>query len=216
MDPQAITLPVLVRTPLQARSTWDPSRAILVGLSGIDGAGKGWLSQRLARSLEASGQRIALLHADGWLNLPHVGFDRAAPALHFYRHALRLDQLIATLLLPLQATRSLDLVVDHAEETATAFRPHHYRFSQVDLIVTEGIYLFKREFRAAFDFAIWVDCSFETALRRAILRAQESLPSEDTAEAYHTIYLPAQRHHLTVDRPRDQADYILPNDARVG
>jgi uridine kinase len=85
--------------------------------------------------------------------------------------------------LPLKATRRVDLVRDFTEETAAAFRRHRYRFEEVDVAIVEGIYLFKRAYRPPFDLALWVECSFETALRRAIARAQEGLPPAETIRA---------------------------------
>lgn len=211
MPPVPTTLPALVDSLLATRQNWDPTRALLVGLSGIDGSGKGWASHHLATGLEAAGLRVALLNVDGWLNLPQVRFGTDAPARHFYEHALRLEPFLATLLLPLQATRAVDLVADFAEETATSYRPHRYRFELIDIILAEGIYLFKRQIREAFDIAVWLECSFETALARALRRGQEGLSPEATISAYQTVYFPAQKHHFRLDQPREQADYVLNN-----
>jgi hypothetical protein len=41
------------------------------------------------------------------------------------------------------------------------------------VVVVEGIYLLKRELRAHHDVSLWIDCSFETALERALAREQE-------------------------------------------
>jgi uridine kinase len=78
--------------------------------------------------------------------------------------------------------------------------------------LVEGIFLFKQAYRSLFDVAIWVDCTFATALARALQRAQEGLPSAETIAAYETIYFPAQRIHLDQDNPRGSADLILDND----
>ena len=49
-------------------------RARLIAVSGIDGSGKGYVSARLAEKLAGKGFRVAVIAADGWLNLPHVRF----------------------------------------------------------------------------------------------------------------------------------------------
>jgi uridine kinase len=46
--------------------------------------------------------------------------------------------------LPARDARSLRLEADVAQETATALRRHVYEFSDLDVIVLEGIYLLKR------------------------------------------------------------------------
>src|SRR5512134_1427603 len=138
MAPHPVTLPKLVELLVHERRTFPPSRALLVGLSGIDGAGKGWVAHQLACGLEHRGSRIAVLNVDGWLNLPSVRFNAQDPARRFYTHALRLEVFRDQLLRPLGATRAVDLVADFAEETATAFRSHRYHFCDVDIVLAEG------------------------------------------------------------------------------
>jgi uridine kinase len=188
------------------------NRAMLVGVSGIDASGKGYIARQLAEQLELSGQKVALINVDGWLNLPHVRFSESNAGEHFYLHALRLDEMFEQLVLPLKKNRGLDLTMQLAEETATKFRSHTYAFENIDIILLEGIFIFKREFVEYFDLRIWIDCSFETALQRAIARGQEHLPPADTIAAYETIYFPAQRHHLSVDDPIAAAHIIYSNE----
>lgn len=80
------------------------------------------------------------------------------------------------------------------------------------MIILEGIFRFKKELRKNHDLAFWVQCSFETALRRALLRNQEGLSEEEIIRDYRTIYFPAQRIHLTRDEPKSNADGIVGND----
>jgi uridine kinase len=80
------------------------------------------------------------------------------------------------------------------------------------VVLVEGIFLFKAEYRDYFDLTIWIDCSFSTALARAINRAQEGLSPANTIAAYDTIYFPAQKIHLAQDQPREHADLIFENN----
>jgi uridine kinase len=193
-----------------------PGRALLVGLSGIDGAGKGHVTRRLADRLSARGRRVAAVNVDGWLNLPHVRFDRERPAERFYERALRLDEMFTRLILPLRDRRSVRVEADYTEETAAAYRRHSYEYADVEIILLEGIFIFKRAYQGHFDMRVWIECSFETALRRALRRGQEGLPPEETVRAYETIYFPAERLHFERDDPRAAADLTLDNDAPGG
>ena len=184
-------------------------RALLVGISGIDASGKGYIATKIASEL--FGLNVALINVDGWLNLPDVRFDPADPAEDFYKNALRLDEMFERLVLPLKTNRSVDLTMDFAEETATEFRQHRYRFEKIDIVVLEGIFLFKRQFANHFDLKIWIECSFETALRRAIGRSQEGLDRKETIDVYNTIYFPAQRIHIARDNPLTVADLMFDN-----
>lgn len=195
----------------QKRLEVPAKRSMLVGISGIDGSGKGHVAGHLSRELELRGCRIAAIKADGWLNLPKVRFDRYDLPGNFYRNGLRLDEMFTQLVLPLRDNRSISFVADLAEETASEFTNHAYHFEDIDVILLEGIFIFKRNFVDYFDLKIWINCSFEKALERAVKRSQEGLSPRETVLAYKTIYFPAQQLHIDKDEPIEAADLIFDN-----
>ena len=120
--------------------------------------------------------------------------------------------MFARLVLPLRENRSAHVTMDWVEETATTSRPYTYDFDDLDIIVLEGAYLFKRAYRGHFDLAVWVDCSWETALERSVAQSQEELPPDDTVQRYRMMFFPAEQIHFARDDPRGRADIIVPND----
>lgn len=209
------TVTTVFEAVLARRQAHPPSLALLVGLSGIDGSGKGYLAGQLVRALTDHGLKAAAINVDGWLNLPAVRFDPGRPGENFYVNALRLDEMFARLILPLREHRRAHVSMEWVEETATASRPYTYEFEDVDIILLEGVYLFKRAYRRHFDLAVWVDCSWETALERSVARSQEGLPPDETVRAYRTTFFPAEEIHFSRDEPREAADLVLPNDPRL-
>lgn len=203
----------VARQILQRRATLPETRCLLVGVSGIDGCGKGYVARQLEARLALHGVIPAIVNVDGWLHLPERRFNQSHPAENFYENAIRLDQFFTQLVIPVRDRRSVHLVADFTDETASQYRKHIYDFKDISAILVEGIFLFKRQYRTHFDLAIWIDCSFPTALARAIHRAQEGLSAAKTIAAYETIYFPAQRIHLTRDKPRENADLIFDNDS---
>lgn len=189
-----------------------PARSTLVGISGIDASGKGYLTAELAEELRRQGLHAAVLNVDGWLNLPSQRFNPVEPAQHFYEHALRLDEMFADLVLPLRDQRRVRICMEFVEETAIAFQRRTVEYADVDIVLLEGIFLFKRPYRAHFDLRLWIDCTFDTALQRAISRGQEALSPDETVRAYRTIYFPAQELHFQLDNPRACADAVIVND----
>jgi uridine kinase len=201
-----------VASILRRLNTIPPSRSLLVALTGIDGCGKGYVGARLRHALESRALRVAVINIDGWLNLPNKRFSVAKPAEHFYLNAIRFDEMFDQLVVPLREHRSVWIEADFAEETTATYRRHLYEFTNVDVIVLEGIYLLKREFRHHYDLSFWIDCTFDTAMKRAIARAQEGLSPQATVAAYRTIYFPAQEIHFVRDNPRAEAA-IIQNDS---
>lgn len=202
----------LVSRILSQRALLPRDRSLLVGISGIDGSGKGYVTLQIQARLAQRSIAAANVNVDGWLNLPDKRFIPKEPAKHFYENAIRFDEFFDQLVLPLRNQRSINLVADFAEEMAKSYRKHNYSFKNADVVLVEGIFLYKRKHRKLFDLAIWVDCSFSTALTRALTRKQEGLPPALTIRAYDTIYFPAQKLHMEIDYPREGADLIFAND----
>ena len=202
----------VVEAVARKRDAVVPNRAVLVGISGIDGSGKGFVSAKLADALRAKSLNVAVISADDWLNLSHVCMNHDNYAEHFYQHAIRFDEMFEKLIFPLKQNREINITANCADAKATTLRKHRYEFRKIDIVLLEGIFLFKRGYRHQFDLSVWIDCSFECALERAIERGQEGLPPTETTEAFETIYFPAQRIHLARDKPREAADCIVTND----
>jgi uridine kinase len=212
-SPDSISLETVIAEIQQRRDRADPNTSLLVGISGIDASGKGYVTDRIVQDLIGYGTRTVAVHGDGWLNLPHTRFNSHDPGQHFYDNALRLNEMFNSMVLPLKRHRSHTGIMKFAQETATEFRRLSYSFEDIDVIVLECIFLFQRRFQDHFDIKIWIECSFETALRRAISRGQEGLSATDTIRAYEQIYFPAQKIHLAKDNPRAMAHWIIDNDS---
>lgn len=205
----------LVRAVLAKRKTLPKTQCALVGISGIDASGKGHTAERLADALRGYNQNVAIVNGDGWLNLPDKRFAKENPGEYFFLNAFRFEELFLRLILPLRAKRTVWLKANYTEETATQYRQKIYDLQNVDIAILECVFLFQPAFEHYFDLKIWVDCSFETALNRAIARGQEGLPPEETVAAFQTIYFPAQHFHFERDDPRGRADVVFPNDPRL-
>lgn len=196
---------------LGARGRVSTQRALLVGISGIDGSGKGFISLKVADALRAKSLNVAVISADDWLNLPEVYIHPENPGEHFYRHAMRFDEMFDQLIVPLKQNRAVSFVADCSDPKGNR-RKHRYKFRKIDIVLLEGIFIFKPAYRRHFDLTAWVHCSFGTALKRAITRRQEGLPPAETIRAFTTIYFPAQRIHFARDNPQGAADFIIQND----
>lgn len=201
---------------LGKRALVPAQRALLVAVSGIDSSGKGYVTEQIVSRLVQHRPGVVSVNIDGWLHLPDRRFSAERPAEHFYENGIRFREMFEQLVLPLKEKRSVRIEAELADATnASQYRKHLYNFKEVDIVVLEGIFLLKRAFRGHYDLAVWVECTFETALERALRRGQEGLSAEETVRDYERVYFPAQRLHLAKDDPRGAADLIIKNDPRL-
>ena len=84
-----------------------------------------------------------------------------------------------------------------------------FRFDRIDIVVLEGIFLFRRDLVARYDLRVWIECSFDVALERALVRNQEGESVEQLGVDYERIYFAAQRLHFALDHPRASADVLV-------
>lgn len=186
--------------------------AAIVGVSGIDGSGKSHLSALLRRELTSLGLKSLLLGLDAWHTPPSVRFSSIDPGSHFYRNAYRLKELFELVVLPLKRSGSVAVQVELMRWPGGERYAESFDAEGVEVVIVEGIFLLRRELRAYYDLAVWIECSFETALRRAMARNQEGLSEDVLIEEYTRVYFPAQEHHLLRDDPSAKADLRIWND----
>ena len=198
----------------QKRSEILPSQSVLVAISGIDGSGKGYVIAQLVETLQGQGINAVSINLDAWhtpLNIRHNPDD---PAEHFYRNAFQFNELFDSLVEPLRQQRSIQLT-QTLHGVSGIPSEQTYEFHNVDVVILEGIFLLKRELRHHYDLAFRIDCTFETALERALQRNQEGLPPDGIIHDYHTIYFPAEQIHLALDAPNLTVNGIYTNDHRL-
>lgn len=192
-----------------------PDRAALVAISGVDGSGKSHLARLIAARLGRAGRRVALIGIDPWQNPQTMRFSAADPGPHFYRHAIRFEELFSQVVEPLVGDRALRLRTRGIRTDADVWEPLVYDHRDVEVVLLEGIFLLRRDLVHRYDLRIWVECSLETALRRALARNVENRPPEALREDYARIYHAAQRVHFALDAPRAAADLLLDNERDV-
>ena len=201
----------LVQEILRKRHFVNHGCALLVGISGIDGSGKSTLAPQLAARLNSLGPKTELIELDDWHNPPALRFNPARPASTFYESGLRHDELFSTLVLPLRNKRSVFMETTISRQPDERPFRHTFHYEDVDIVILEGIFIFKQQYQHHFDFRCWVECPFDVALERALRRNQEGLSQQSLIHAYETIYFPAQRLHFAADRPFDGVDFVFHN-----
>lgn len=205
-------IPSLTGKVLNAFAGHDKKTAFTVAISGIDASGKGYITKLLQDELENMGYKVANINIDPWQNPIPVRLQKENAAENFYRNVFRWKEVFAELLIPLKNKRSLHLQAKLIKSDADEYYDHIYEYRKIDFLLIDAILLFREKYLSFYDYKIWIDCSFETGLQRAIQRNVEKLDEQRLIHDYDTYYYAAQRLHFEKDEPQKAADLIFYND----
>lgn len=190
----------------------DKKTAFTVAISGIDASGKGYTANLLQQDLESKGYNVANINIDPWQNPIPVRLKKENAAENVYENIFRWNDFFEQLIFPLQKNNCIYLETQGIRTDADVYYPLIYDYKNIDILIVEGILLFKRKYLPYYDFKIWIDCSFKTSLERAIKRNVENLEKERLFADYDTYYYAAQRLHFEKDDPQRAADIIFYHD----
>jgi len=182
-------------------------RTTIVGISGIDCAGKTSLAARLAEELRAAGEDTVVIGGDDF-NRPRS--ERSTHPAEDPDYGFAYGQLVEEVLVPAREGRRVETRLrvkdwqrDEWDEGAVVVEPGA-------IVLLEGVFLFTPEILPLLDLKVWLEISFDDALERALVRDAQAMGGPDgVRDRYTTRYWPGQRLHLERDRPRESADLVL-------
>ena len=182
-------------------------RTTIVGISGIDCAGKSTLARRLADELRAAGEDVVLIGGDDF-NRPRS--ERSISPAEEPDYGFEYGELIRELLVPARAGRRVEARLRVKDWGREAWDERDFVVEPGAIVVLEGVFLFTREVVPLLDLKVWLEIGFDAALDRALVRDADAMGGPDgVRERYATRYFPGQRLHLERDRPKDRADVVV-------
>jgi uridine kinase len=182
-------------------------RTTIVGISGIDCAGKSSLAAHLADALRAAGEDVVVIGGDDF-NRPRS--ERSTYPADDLDHGFTYGQLVEELLLPARAGRRVEARLRVKDWERDAWDERIFVVEPGAIVLVEGVFLFTRELLPLLDLKVWLEIPFADALERALVRDADAMGGPDgVRERYATRYFPGQRLHLERDRPSESADLVL-------
>jgi uridine kinase len=182
-------------------------RTTILGISGIDCAGKTSLAARLADELHAAGEDAVVIGGDDF-NRPRS--ERSTYPAEDADYGFAYGQLVEEVLVPAREGRAVHARLRVKDWERDAWEDGHVVVAPGAIVLLEGVFLFTPEVAPLLDLKVWLEISFEDALERALVRDAAAMGGEDgVRERYATRYFPGQRLHLERDRPRESADLVI-------
>jgi uridine kinase len=185
-----------------------------VAVDGITASGKTTLADELAAALAGRGIAVIRIRMDDFHHRrAHRYRQGKDSARGYYEDAYDFDALEQWVLAPLGPNGDLRFsrrVIDLASDTPID-EPAE-QAARDSILIADGSFM-QRRHRSSWDVVIYVDTSFDEALRRGIARDAEQFGGEAEARRkYADRYHAAARRYLDEVCPERAADFVLDND----
>ncbi len=183
---------------------------IRVGVDGVDAAGKTYLADELAQHIQ--GRNVIRASIDGFHNPREYRYrkGRLSPEGYYY-DSFNTQKMIDILLEPLGPSGSLEYKTAYFDyRTNSPIDVSAQNAATDDILIVDGIFLFRPELLNFWDMKIFVDVPFSITVPRAVIRDGEGDESE-TREQYEKRYVPGQVLYFDDANPKEQADIVIDN-----
>jgi uridine kinase len=188
---------------------------ILVGIDGVDAAGKTTFADKLSDRLEESKRQIIRASVDGFHNPKSVRYIKGRNSPNgYYQDSFNYRLIIDKLLKPLSSgdLRYKEIAFDYRIDDEVNVPSK--KADKNAILIMDGIFLFRPELLNYWDIKIFLDVSFDVTLQRAIKRAKEreNIDSEqDIIDIYNRRYIPGQRLYFQEAAPQEKANILIDN-----
>jgi uridine kinase len=198
-------LPIFEKILSEIERGKDRNRPFVIGISGIDGAGKTEFARALEKFLIDRNYKTQAIHLDDFHHPKEIRYAGKDQADNYYSRSFDLQRIINELLLPARGKGKhtarltlLDLNMDKFEINK------EFNFNTDTIVIFEGVFLFRKELASYIDYKIFLDITLEESKKRAKQRDPQAAINK-----YDEKYLPAQTRYLKEYPPEKTGDMII-------
>ena len=207
MTPRDIILARLV----EAIVAIDRDRPLLVGIDGVDGAGKTRMAAELVERLQEQDAPVVSASVDSFHHPRAVRWERGTTSPEgFYYDSFNYEEMKRLLLSPFRhgtSTTYTTSYFDHRADQQTNAPLQDVPPNGV--LIVDGIFLQRPELRDYWDLTIFLDVDFATTYARM---AERDGGDPDPSAASNHRYRQGQMIYLAACDPRNRADIVINNN----
>ena len=193
-----------------ARKTIEKN-ARLLGIDGIDFAGKKFLTEKLCRYFDMLGKEYNIVYLEDYHRAVEASYKGEDPVESYYFNGFNTEKLITEVIKPFKREGKIDKVVYCLDSTNDSFvNERHYELSEDGLMILIGTMMYREPLMRYFDATVYIRVDYREAEHRASL-VDSPLYGEDPVAVYKTKHIPAQKMYISRHDPFEGRDFVIDN-----
>lgn len=175
---------------------------MVLGIDGLSRSGKTTCAEKLCNVFHEKNVPTCVLHMDDFIVERKKRYHTAHEEWYeYYGLQWEVEWLRENMFMALKETDNLSLPFYDSERDE--HRIQNIPIPESCLIVVEGVFLQRREWRAFFDFVVYLDCDRRERFSR------EHHSTRLQIDKFRNRYWKAEDHYLTTVVPTQKADLVL-------
>ncbi|SDZ20277.1 uridine kinase [Evansella caseinilytica] len=180
----------------------------IVGIDGLGGAGKTTFVNKLQQTVKTRNCEAVILHLDDYIVETRKRYDTGHDEWYEYYYFQWDIQLLEAELFQKLHDNSSDLTLPLYERSTDTVIAEELELPPATVVLIEGVFLQRKEWREYFDFVIFIDCTPEARAERVLNRDLYIGDYQTRLKKYKQRYWQAEDYYMNSENPKSGADYI--------
>lgn len=185
------------------------NRPRIIGIDGLSGAGKTTITETIIKELTNAAYEVAVIHIDDLIVERAKRYNTGHPEWYEY-YSLQWDvQEIKEKLLEAVYKEFSHLNLKYYDKENDRCYMKSINLEQCNVLLIEGIFLQRKDWKKFFDFMIYLDCPEDIRYKRVLQRDAYIGNMSERLEKYKRRYWIAEEYYLQEENPIENADIVI-------
>ncbi|QOV12797.1 kinase [Viridibacillus arvi] len=184
-------------------------RPLIVAIDGLSGAGKTTLVKKLEQELNNNNSSVVIIHIDDHIEKKHKRYETGHEEWYEYYYLQWDIKMLTTSLFEGLKSNKKNITLQYYDKSTDTISAKQISVAVDSIILIEGIFLQRKEWREFYDYTIFLDCPRELRYERVLNRDSYIGDKQAILLKYKRRYWLGEEHYLYTDNPIKNADIVI-------